>query len=236
LLDLFVPRLFRTAQRDPDMEGGWGTRSLGCVARLPAPPPGASSGCWTSSWRFALPHSVAPLLRPDRGRRCDGRAAPASSSASSGVGLDGHVLADEFRSLRPAGEGESRTRWSSPTTPAGTGRQVSGAVHPLTSFRIRNVLGRHDARRAEARNARITWNSSPAVPRLPRGRHRVPGASTGWAQVHGLRATRRSPAGAIRPTLRAELVAVARRADLLRPCWPYSSAKAADPLSTTTRR
>ncbi len=184
----FVPRLFEMTQTTPDMETLWGVplvRLRKAAFRRPA---------WRLKRAFDVLVSGAALvlLSPVLAlcalavRREGG---PGVLFRQERIGVDGkpfQVL--KFRSLRPADETESATRWNVAHDDR-LGRV--GRLLRTTSLdelpQLWNIL-RGDMTLVGPRPERPHFvEEFSQVHARYAARHRVPAGLTGWAQVHGLR-------------------------------------------------
>ncbi len=184
----FVPRLFELASRRDDTEEVWGLP----LVRLPRSPYRSASWRMKRLLDVVLAGSALVLLLPVL-LVCATAVAleqgPGIFFAQERVGLDGRSFRVwKFRSLRPADESESRTRWH-----VGGDERVGpvGRVLRKTSLdelpQLWNII-RGDMSLVGPRPERPHFASvfAESFPRYDH-RHRVPVGLTGWAQVHGLR-------------------------------------------------
>ncbi len=183
-----VPRLFELAQRSYGMDEVWGTPLM----RLRRP------AFQSKTWRLkrvvdvvvsaTLLLPLAPLLAVCAlAVRLEG--GPGVIFRQQRVGLDGRVFdLLKFRSMRPASQEESATRWSV---------AADDRIGPVGRFLRRTSLDELPQLVNVLRGDMTLVGPRPERPHfvhqftdeLPRyvARHRVPAGLTGWAQIHGLR-------------------------------------------------
>jgi exopolysaccharide biosynthesis polyprenyl glycosylphosphotransferase len=184
----FVPRLYELQSFSRDVQDVWGIP----LVRL------RRSAYRTLSWKLKRAFDVAvsgtallvlsPLMLACMvAVRLEG--GPGVLFRQERVGLDGRPFELlKFRSLRPADEEESQTRWSVATDDR---LGPVGRLLRRTSLdelpQLWNVL-RGDMTLVGPRPERphFVAQFSGSTPRYM-ARHRVPAGLTGWAQVHGLR-------------------------------------------------
>lgn len=184
----FVPRLFEVQSVHADMDEAWGV-PLMRVRR---------AAFRTVAWRvkrmldvgvasLALAVLSPVLLAVALAVRLDG--GPGVLFRQERVGLDGRAFTMlKFRSLRPADDEESATRWNvAHDDRMGTVGRIIRATSLDELPQLVNVV-RGDMSLVGPRPERphFVREFSASVPRYT-GRHRVPAGLTGLAAVHGLR-------------------------------------------------
>jgi exopolysaccharide biosynthesis polyprenyl glycosylphosphotransferase len=184
----FVPRLFELHAAGPDVDFVWGLP----LVRL------RRATFRTMPWRLKRAFDVVAaalalvllspvLLTCALAVRLEG--GPGVLFRQERVGLDGVPFSlMKFRSMRPADEGESQTRWS-----VATDDRVGpvGRMLRRTSLdelpQLWNILrGEMTLVGPRPERPHFVAEFSRSMPRYT-ARHRVPAGLTGWAQVHGLR-------------------------------------------------
>lgn len=184
----FVPRLFEVQSVHADMDEAWGV-PLMRVRR---------AAFRTVAWRvkrlldvsvasFAL-LVVSPVLAAVAlAVRLDG--GPGIIFRQERVGLDGRPFTMmKFRSLRPADESESATRWnvSNDDRMSAVGRLIRATSLDELPQLLNVVRGDMSLVGPRPERPHFVREFSASVPRYT-GRHRVPAGLTGLAAVHGLR-------------------------------------------------
>ncbi len=183
----FVPRLFELQHGSRDVENVWGIP----LFRLKRPAFQSPTWALKRVMDVVLSAVALLLLTPVLAAcalavRIEG--GPGILFRQERVGLDGRnfqVL--KFRSIKPATETESQTRWN--VAPSGIG--IVGRTLRASSLdelpQLWNIL-RGDMTLVGPRPERPFFVDSftQTFPRYT-ARHRVPSGLTGWAQVHGLR-------------------------------------------------
>ena len=183
----FVPRLFELQHGSRDVENVWGIP----LFRLRRPAFQSPSWVLKRAMDVALSGLALLLLAPVLAAcalavRLEG--GKGVLFRQERVGLDGrHFQVLKFRSIKPANDVESQTRWS--VAPANIG--IVGRTLRATSLdelpQLWNIL-RGDMTLVGPRPERPFFvdTFTQTFPRYT-ARHRVPSGLTGWAQVHGLR-------------------------------------------------
>lgn len=183
----FVPRLFELQHGSRDVENVWGIP----LFRLRRPAFQSPTWALKRVMDVVLSAAALLLLTPVLAAcalavRIEG--GPGILFRQERVGLDGrHFQVLKFRSIKPATETESQTRWN--VAPSGIG--IVGRTLRASSLdelpQLWNIL-RGDMTLVGPRPERPFFVDSftQTFPRYT-ARHRVPSGLTGWAQVHGLR-------------------------------------------------
>lgn len=183
----FVPRLFELQHDSRDVENVWGIP----LFRLRRPAFQSPSWALKRAMDVVLSGAALLLLAPVLAAcalavRLEG--GKGVLFRQERVGLDGrHFQVLKFRSIKPADETESQTRWSVAPTNIGLVGRTLRATSLDELPQLWNIL-RGDMTLVGPRPERPFFvdTFTQTFPRYT-ARHRVPSGLTGWAQVHGLR-------------------------------------------------
>ncbi len=183
----FVPRLFELQHGSRDVENVWGIP----LFRLRRPAFQSPTWALKRVMDIVLSATALLMLAPVLAAcalavRLEG--GPGILFRQERVGLDGRLFKVlKFRSIKPATETESQTRWNvAPSNIGIVGRTLrASSLDELPQ--LWNIL-RGDMTLVGPRPERPFFVDSftQTFPRYT-ARHRVPSGLTGWAQVHGLR-------------------------------------------------